>query len=51
MQSTFARAVLNEQLQSVGVLKKGETIDKHDDLWHMFRNGAYMPLDGSFLLC
>ncbi|KDN52776.1 putative SAC1-recessive suppressor of secretory defect [Tilletiaria anomala UBC 951] len=38
VQSTFARAVLNEQLAEVGIVQKGEGIEQHAEFWHLFRN-------------
>jgi len=38
-QSTIAKWSLNKQLQELGVLSEGETVDQHADFMHLFRNG------------
>ena len=38
VQSDIAKWSLNRQLQTMGYLSQGETIDDHDELLHLFRN-------------
>lgn len=38
VQGTLAKCVVEKQLQEVGILGKGETMEKHPEFWHIFRN-------------
>lgn len=39
VQSTLAKWVLEQQLQTVGIFQPGEGLEKHTELWFTFRNG------------
>ena len=42
VQSTLAKWILEQQLETVGIFKPGEGLEKHPELWFTFRNGERM---------
>jgi hypothetical protein len=43
VQSSIAKQSLTLQLQVIGYLSQGETIDDHDEFLHLFRNSQCRP--------
>jgi hypothetical protein len=45
VQSSIAKWSLNNQLQELGILSDGETVDQHSEFMRIFRNGGYWSTD------